>query len=84
MHEDKTISELNVRLCDIAINSFDLGEKIFDENLVRKIIRSLHKRFDMKVTVIEEAQDFSKIKVYELIGSLLTLRWPLIKKIRKD
>jgi hypothetical protein len=59
-----------LNILDIA-NSFDsLGEKISDENLVRKILSSLSKRFDMKVTAIEEAQDISSLKVDELIGSL--------------
>jgi len=40
------------------------------KNFVRKILRSLPKRFDMKVTTIEEAQDISSLKVDELIGSL--------------
>jgi uncharacterized FlaG/YvyC family protein len=43
-----------------------------DEKLTRKILRSLPKRFDMKVTAIEEAQDIATMKVEELIGSLLT------------
>ena len=47
-----------------------LGEKISEEKLVRKILRSLPKRFDMKFTTIEEAQDISSLKVDELIGSL--------------
>jgi len=52
-------------------NAFDsLGEKMSDEKLVRKILRSLPKRFDMKITAIEEAQDISSMKVEELIGSL--------------
>jgi plasmid maintenance system killer protein len=55
----------------ILQNSFEsLGEKISDEKLVRKILRSLPKRFDMKVTAIEDAQDISSLKVDELIGSL--------------
>jgi len=59
-----------MNVLDIA-NSFDsLGEKSTDEKLVRKILRSLPKRFDIKVTVIEEAQDISSMKVDELIGSL--------------
>jgi len=41
-----------------------------DEKLVRKILRSLSKRFDMKVAVIEEAQDISSMQVDELIGPL--------------
>ena len=59
-----------MNVLDIA-NSFDsLGEKLTDEKLVRKILRSLPERFDMKVTTIEEAQDISSMKVDELIGSL--------------
>jgi hypothetical protein len=59
-------------ILDIA-NSFEsLGEKMPDEKLARKILRSLPKRFDMKVTAIEEAQDIATMKVEELIGSLLT------------
>jgi RNase H-fold protein (predicted Holliday junction resolvase) len=42
-------------ILDIA-NAFDsLREKISEEKLVKKILRSLPKRFDMKVTAIEEA-----------------------------
>lgn len=44
---------------------------MLEEKLVRKILRSLPKRFYMKVTSIEEAKDVSTIKVDELIGSLL-------------
>jgi hypothetical protein len=43
-----------------------------DEKLSRKILRSLPKRFDMKVTAIEEAQDIANMKVDELVGSLQT------------
>ncbi|MCI10090.1 gag-pol polyprotein, partial [Trifolium medium] len=72
MDEDETISEFNTRLRDIADSSFALGEKMSEGKLARKILRSLPKRFDMKVTAIEEAQDLSTRKVDELIGSLQT------------
>jgi len=63
-------TKYHLNILDIA-NSFEsLGEKISDEKLVRKILRSLPKRFDMNVTTIEEAQDISSLKVDELIGSL--------------
>jgi hypothetical protein len=38
-----------------------------DEKLVSKILRSLPKKFDMKVCAIEEAQDIGSMKVDELI-----------------
>ena len=70
--EDEYILDYYLNILDIA-NSFDsLTEKISDENLVRKILRSLPKRFDMKVTVIEEAQYIPNMKVDELIRSLQT------------
>jgi hypothetical protein len=72
MDEDETISEFNAMLRDIGNSSFALGEKMSEKKLARKILRSLPKRFSMKVTAIEESQDLSSIKVDELIGSLQT------------
>jgi hypothetical protein len=70
MMEDESIQDYHLNILDIG-NAFDsLGEKISDEKLVGKILRSLPKRFDMKVTAIEEAQDISSVKVDELIRSL--------------
>jgi len=70
MKEDETIRDYYMNVLDIA-NSFDsLGEKMSNEKLIRKILRSLPKRFDMKVTTIEEAQDTASMKVEELIESL--------------
>ncbi|CAJ2661591.1 unnamed protein product [Trifolium pratense] len=54
-------------------NQFDsLGEKIPEEKLVRKMLRSLPKKFDMKVTAMEEAKNISQMKLDELVGSLQT------------
>jgi len=70
MLEDENKQDYYLNILDIS-NAFDsLGEKISNEKLVRKILRSLPKRFDMKVTAVEEAQDISSLKVDELIGSL--------------
>jgi len=70
MLEDESIQDYHLNILDIA-NAFEsLGEKIAEEKLVRTILRSLPKRFDMKVTAIEEAHSISSMKVDELIGSL--------------
>ncbi|PNX59097.1 gag-protease polyprotein, partial [Trifolium pratense] len=72
MKEEETIHDFHMNILEFA-NSFDaLGEPISDEKLVSKILRSLPKRFDMKVTAIEESQDLANIQVDELIGSLQT------------
>jgi hypothetical protein len=70
MLEDESIQDYHLNILDIENSIESLGEKISNEKLVRKILRSLPKRFDMKVTAIEEAQDISSLKVDELIGSL--------------
>ena len=55
MNKDESISSFNIRQCDIANTSFVLGEKMSKEKMARKILRSLPKKFHMKVTTIEEA-----------------------------
>jgi hypothetical protein len=62
MSEEQTISDFHMQIRDIANTSFALGEKMTNEKLVRKILRSLPKRFSMRVTAIEEAQDISIIR----------------------
>lgn len=61
-----------MNILEIENASSALGEKMSKEKLARKILRSLPKRFDMKVTAIEEAHDINNIRVDELVGSLQT------------
>lgn len=72
MNEDESISDFNIHLRDLANTSIALGEKMSEEKLTRKILRSLPKKFDMKVTAIEESLDISSIKVDKLIESIQT------------
>ncbi|TYK00987.1 gag-pol polyprotein [Cucumis melo var. makuwa] len=68
---DETIG-YNERVLEIANESFNLGEKIPESKIVRKVLRSILENFDIKVTTIEEAHDKPKLKLDELFGSLLT------------
>ena len=77
MQENETISEFNSKLCDIANEAFALGEKILEEKLVRKALRSLPQRFAYKVTAIEEAKDIQAMKLDELMSSLHTFEMNL-------
>ena len=70
MLQDECIQHYHLNILDIVIAFDSLGEKISDEKRVRKILRFVPKRFDMKVTAIEEAQDISNMKFDELVGSL--------------
>lgn len=70
MSEEKTIVEFNVRVLDIANESDVLREKMFDAKLVRKVLRSLPTRFNIKINAIKEANDLSSMKLNKLFGSL--------------
>ncbi|KAA0067335.1 gag-pol polyprotein [Cucumis melo var. makuwa] len=72
MTEDKTVSEYNERVLEIANDSLLLGEKISESKIVRKVFLSSPRKFDMKVTAIEEAHDITTLKLDELYGSLFT------------
>ncbi|KAK2362889.1 gag-protease polyprotein [Trifolium repens] len=83
MKEEETIYDFHMSVLDLA-NSFDsLGERLSDEKLVRKILRSLPKRFDMKVTTVEEAKDIASMKVEEVVGSLQTFEMNFSEKVEK-
>lgn len=83
MKEDKITSDFNVWFRDMPNNYFSLGETMYEENLARKILRSLPKRFDMKFTTIEISQNINIIKVDELICSLLTFEMAIKDKSEK-
>ena len=70
MGDDKAFDSFYGKLDDIVIAKLNLGEKIEDSKVVRKIMRSLPKSFRAKVTAIEESKDLYEIKIQELIGSL--------------
>ena len=53
-------------------SAFNLGETISKLRIVRKVLRSLPKRFHAKITAIEESKDIDKIPWTELVGNLQT------------
>ncbi|CAM8926941.1 unnamed protein product [Rhodiola kirilowii] len=70
MQEDETIKDFNARVGDLVNEASTLGEALPEEKVVRKILRSLPKRFAMKVTAIEEANNVKTMGWKELIGNL--------------
>lgn len=65
---------------------FSLVEKLFDEKLVKKVLRLLPKHFDIKVTTIEEVNNISTMKLDELFESLhiLELMFNEIGLVRRE
>ena len=78
MGDDESLDSFYGKLNEIVIAKLNLGEKIEDAKVVRKILRSLLESFRAKVTAIEESKDLDEIKIQELIRSLQTyeLRLP--------
>ena len=70
MEEDETFDEFYAKLKDIVNSTFNLGESIAEPKIVRKILRSLLKRFHVKITAIEEVKDIDRIPLTELVGNL--------------
>ena len=70
MEEDESFDEFYTKLNNIVNSAFNLGETIPDPKIVRKVLRSLPKRFHAKIMAIEESKDIDKIPLMELVGNL--------------
>ena len=85
MEEDESFNEFYAKLKDIVNSAFNLGETIPEPKIVRKVLKSLPKRFHAKITTIEESKDIDKIPLTELVSNLQTYELGLsgIGKSRK-
>ncbi|XP_073132255.1 uncharacterized protein [Henckelia pumila] len=72
MEESETIDEYERRLRKIENEAIDLGDAISNKHLVRKVLRSLPERFQMKICAIDESKDTSILGLDELMSSLQT------------
>ena len=72
MEEDETFDEFYAKLKDIVNSAFNLGECIAESKIVRKMLRSLPKRFHTKITYIEEVKDIDQIPLTKLVRDLQT------------
>ena len=70
MEEDELFDEFYAKLKDIVNLAFNLRKTIPEPRIVRKVLRSLPKRFHSKITAIEESKDINKIPLTELVGNL--------------
>ncbi|KAA0036514.1 gag-pol polyprotein [Cucumis melo var. makuwa] len=48
MFEEEAVTDYNERVIEIANECFNLGEKILESKIVRKVLRSLLGKFEMK------------------------------------
>ena len=69
MSDDESFDSFYRKLNEIVITKLNLGEKIEDAKVMRKILRSLQESIHAKVIAIEESNDLDENKIQELIGS---------------
>ncbi|KAL5578208.1 hypothetical protein UlMin_019907 [Ulmus minor] len=72
MKHDESITQMYTRFTDIINDLSSLGKKYSMSEKVRKILRSLPKQWEAKVTAIQEAKNLSTLPLDELVGSLMT------------
>lgn len=72
MLQNESITSMFTRMTSITNNLHALGRTYTNTEIVSKILRSLPKAWEAKVTAIREAKDLTKLPLEELIGSLMT------------
>ena len=72
MEPNETITSIFTRFTDIINCLKSLGRMYTNSDVVRKILHSLHRTWEAKVTVIQEAKDLNTLSLEELLGSLMT------------
>ncbi|XP_057999323.1 uncharacterized protein LOC131178382 [Hevea brasiliensis] len=77
MKSDKTISEMYDRFVEIIGGIKSLGKTFTNEELVKKILRSLPKEWLSKVTSLKDSKDLSKVQLDELLGNLIDYKMNL-------
>ncbi|GJR53334.1 retrovirus-related pol polyprotein from transposon TNT 1-94 [Tanacetum coccineum] len=70
MKGNESVQEYLAKVSSIVSQMRSYGEKITDETIVAKVLRSLHPKFDHVVAAIEESKDLSVFSFDELTGSL--------------
>ena len=84
MKKDENISEMSTRFTNI-VNCLKSLRKIYTkEENVRKILRSLPKRWEAKKMVIYEARDLKVLSLDELYGSLMTYKLKMNSKVEEE
>jgi hypothetical protein len=79
MEEDETFDDFYAKLNDLVNATFNLGHRIPESIIVRKVMRSLPKRFRPKLADIMKSEDLDSLKIEELVGFLNIYELTLLK-----
>lgn len=77
MKNGESVQHYMPRVSSIVNPMKSNGEKINDETIVAKILRSLTNKFEQVVDAIEESKDLSNYTYDELMNSLLAHKYRL-------
>ena len=72
MMSNETISEMFARFMVIVNGLKEFGKEYSNDDLIRKILRSLPPVWHTKATIIEDSKNLSVMQLDELISSLMT------------
>jgi hypothetical protein len=84
MKKDENISEMSTRFTNIINFLKSLGKVFTNEENVRKILRSLLKRWEAKKTTIFAARDLKVLSLDELVGSLMTYELEMNSNVEEE
>uniref|UniRef100_A0A803M764 Gag-pol polyprotein n=1 Tax=Chenopodium quinoa TaxID=63459 RepID=A0A803M764_CHEQI len=84
MNKNEKINDCFRRFMTIVNDLRSLGKNLSDEDLVRKLLRSLTDAWTAKVTAVYEAKDLSTLSLEQLIGSLMTHEMLIESKSEKE
>jgi hypothetical protein len=77
MLEEESFNEFYTKISDLRNSMTNLGKKISNAKIIKKILKSLPERFSIKVTTIKESKDLDNMRIEELVGSFLTYDFSL-------
>jgi hypothetical protein len=70
MKDFDSIDQFTYRVMELVNQIRKNGDELVDQKVVEKVLRSLPRKFDAIVVVIEESKDLTKYFMDELVGSL--------------
>lgn len=82
MREEDNISTFFSKIQDLVNALHSHGEEMEDNKIVKKVLRSLLKRFDPITIAIKEAKYLSQLMLVELQGSLTTYEYKISDRVK--
>ena len=84
MKQNETISSMFTHFTDIINGLKCLAKTYTNSDLIRKVLRSLPRSWEPKVTANQEAKDLSSYPLDELLGSLMTHELTMQQRSNED